>query len=106
MVTTSDSVCLIDPPSPPSSLRVTGSVDSDNSSTVIAVWTPPQSSAGILNYTVSVSPSPLSSDSVFSVTVPQLNLTVEYNQQYTVSVTATNCIGTTDTPAILNFTLG
>ena len=65
-------------------------------------WNPPvnNSDADTHNYTVSVSPSTQLSATV--VTSTTVNVTAEYNVNYTLSIVATNCAGNSD-PAVYVF---
>ena len=67
-------------------------------------WNPPVNSSGadIHNYTVSVSPSTRLSATVVTSTV--VNVTAEYNVNYTLSIVATNCAGNSD-PAVYMFSI-
>ena len=59
-------------------------------------WDPPQGSgseAVVDNYTISISPSPLSHPSTIVVTSPLWNVTLAHNTIYRASITAMNCAG-------------
>ena len=65
-------------------------------------WNPPvnNSEVDIHNYTVNISPfTQLSATVAISTTV---NVTAEYNVNYTLSIVATNCAGNSD-PAVYMF---
>ena len=67
-------------------------------------WNPPvnNSEADIHNYTVNISPSTQLSATV--VTSTTVNVTADYNVNYTLSIVATNCAGNSD-PAVYMFTV-
>ena len=54
-------------------------------------WDAPVGSA-VDNYSIAVSPIPLSG-APFSTTVTQTTITLQYNVNYTLQITAVNCIG-------------
>ena len=68
-------------------------------------WNPPVNNGGadIRDYTVSVSPSTQLSATV--VTSTNVNVTAEFNVNYTLSIVATNCAGNSD-PAVYVFSVG
>ena len=97
-----------DPPIPPENLMITESINNTDSSTVTIQWESLETSegAGVDNYTVSVAPGPLSGDPSLTVMDTMIELVLNYNVQYTVSVVATNCEGTSDPSTSFEFTLG
>ena len=97
---------LVDPPSPPIIIDVPSSQQRSAESVVVTIeWNPPVNNGGadIHNYTVSVSPSTQLSATV--VTSTTVNVTTEYNVNYTLSIVATNCAGNSD-PAVYIFSVG
>ena len=97
---------LVDPPSPPVIIDVPSSQQRFAESVVVTIeWNPPVNSSGadMHNYTVSVSPSTQLSATV--VTSTNVNVTAEYNVNYTLSIVATNCAGNSY-PAVYMFSVG
>ena len=93
---------LVDPPSPPVIIDFPSSQQSSAESVIVTIeWNPPfnNSEANIHNYTVSVSPSTQLSATV--VTSTTVNVTAEYNVNYTLSIVATNCAGNSNTAVYL-----
>ena len=98
-----------DPPSPPQSLTIIQSINNTDNSMVTIQWDSPQASgaAAVDNYTVSVTPMPLSGDPILTVRMDtMIELILNYNVQYTVSVMATNCAGSSDPSLNFGFILG
>ena len=61
-------------------------------------------SSGIDNYTIMVTPLLPSGESLFSRTTTSLQLTVLYNEDYSINITAQNCAGSNST--IVSLTVG
>ena len=96
---------FVDPPSPPVIIDVPSSQQSSAESVIVTIeWNPPVNSSGadIHNYTVNVSPSTQPSATV--VTSTNVNVTVDYNVNYTLSIVATNCAGNSN-PAVYMFSV-
>ena len=67
-------------------------------------WNPPDNNGGadVVNYTVNISPSTqLSANVVTSTTV---NVTADYNVNYTLIILATNCAGSS-APSVYTFSV-
>ncbi len=94
---------IIDPPGPPSTIRHSISSSSDNDISVSIQWNPPTETGGRddLTYTVTIS-AQLSATVLTSTFV---TVTAQYNVDYTVSVVATNCAGSSTTVEY-NFRIG
>ena len=90
---------LTDPPSPPQNVSHTiHSSTPDIAIYIVSVeWDPPVDNGGRdeLNYTVSISPSTQLSATVVTSTI--VIVTADYNVNYTLSLTATNCAGDSTT---------
>ena len=97
-----------DPPNPPQNVMIMKSINNTDNSTVTIQWDSPQANGGaaVDNYTVSVTPMPLSGDPIVTVMGTMIELILNYNVQYTVSVMATNCAGNSDPSLNFGFTLG
>ena len=96
---------LVDPPSPPVIIDVPSSQQRSAESVIVTIeWNPPVNSSGadIHNYTVNISP--FAQLSVTVVTSTTVNVTAEYNVNYTLSIVATNCAGNSD-PAVYMFSV-
>ena len=65
--------------------------NSSNSSMVTLQWDAPVGSA-VDNYSIAISPNPLSG-ALLSTTATQTTITLQYNVNYTLQITAVNCIG-------------
>jgi hypothetical protein len=71
-----------------------------SNNTITLEWNPPQGSGAetiVDYYRVSVTPVPLSHPMINMILLPPWNVTIEYNVAYTVSVTAVNCAGDSNT---------
>ena len=89
---------LTAPPSLPRTVRHTILSSTTDEAIVSAEWDPPADNGGRneLNYTVNISPSTqLPSNMV--VTSTNVNVTADYNVNYTLSIVATNCAGNSAT---------
>ena len=87
------------PPAAPIGVNTT--VDESNFSpsmaSIILTWS---ASSGTDNYTIMVSPPLPSGQTPLSTTTTMLQLTVLYNEDYTLSIAAHNCGGTSNTTVI------
>ena len=82
-----------DPPSPPLTPMVSSQQDDVNFSLLTLTWSPPSSTSGVsVNYTLTISPSPLSRSPVIMETT-STQITVSYNTPYNVTIRAINCAG-------------
>ena len=82
-------------PSPPQNPVTTVHYDTQNI-TVVVQWSYPQSDGGapVDNYTVTlVGPGAVHLSTTTSIQ-PVATFTLAYNEEYTVSIAATNCVGT------------
>ncbi len=65
--------------------------------TVTLEWDPPPKNGGpatiVDNYTVSITPTPLSHPSQNLISNPPWNVTLAHNTPYTINITARNCAG-------------
>ncbi|XP_064404461.1 titin-like isoform X3 [Halichondria panicea] len=101
----SSTVQLIDPPGPPSTIRHSTPSSLANEVSVSVQWDPPTETGGRddLTYTVTISPPAQLSATVLTST--SVTVTAQYNVDYTVSVVATNCAGSSTT-VVYNFRIG
>ena len=90
-----------DPPAAPN--RVMNITDYFNASTasITLTWS---ASSGADNYTIMVTPLLPSGQSLVSTTTTSLQLTVLYNEEYSINITAQNCAGSNST--IVPLTVG
>ncbi len=66
------------------------------SSLLTLTWSPPSFTGGVsVNYTLTISPPPLSGSPV-TVETTSTQITVSYNTPYTVTIRAVNCAGMSD----------
>ena len=65
-----------------------------NTASITLTWS---ASSGADNYTIMVTPPLPSGQSLLSTTTTSLQLTVLYNQEYTVNLTSHNCAGINST---------
>ncbi len=95
----------IDPPGPPSTIRHSTPSSLANEVSVSVQWDPPTATGGRadLTYTVTISPPAQLSATVLTST--SVTVTAQYNVDYTVSVVATNCAGSSTT-VVYNFRIG
>ncbi len=66
---------------------------------VMFEWDPPPGSgpeAIVDNYTITITPAPVSHPISNVIVAPPLNVTLDYNVIYTATVTAVNCAGDSD----------
>ena len=91
-----DMFTLTDKPSSPLTLMVSSQLDGVNSSLFTLTWSPPSSTGGVsVNYTLTISPPPLSGSPVTMETT-STQITVSYNTTYNVTIRAVNCAGMSD----------
>ena len=82
----------------------TGSSSVDAVSVTVQ-WDPPTDNGGRDDLTYTVTISPLTQLSATVLTSTSLNVTAQYNVDYTVSIVTTNCAGNSTT-GHYNFTIG
>ena len=83
-------------PLAPSNFNIVERYDEVLNTTVAFEWDPPQGSGPervVNNYTISITPRPVSHPIVSVVTSRFLNVTLNYNVEYTATVIAENCAG-------------
>ena len=72
---------------------VSSQQDGVNSSLLTLTWSPPSFTGGVfVNYTLTISPSPLSGSPV-TVEITSTQITVSYNTPYNVTIRSVNCGG-------------
>ena len=106
-VLNADNIIHSDPA--PAEVRVVDVVNGSDSSTVTIEWTPPTT---LVQYTTTTTPVPISSTMSVTTTPPttdpiQMDIIVEYNRDYTITVSIETCAGprqTTTTVSILRGT--
>ena len=81
-----------DPPAAPSGVMTTAdqSQFTPSRASITLTWS---SSSGADNYTIMVTPLLSSGQSLVSTTTTSLQLTVLYNEEYSINITAQNCVG-------------
>ena len=85
-----------EPPSPLLTPMVSSQQDGVSSSLLTLIWSPPSSTGGVsVNYTLTISPPPLSGSPV-TVETTSTQITVSYNTTYNVTIRAVNCAGMSD----------
>ncbi len=97
-----------EPPSPPLTFTVLEISDVVNatSADLTLTWSPPSSTGGVsVNYTLTISPSPLS-ESPVTVETTSTQITVSYNTPYIVTIRAVNCAGMSSDTVILIPSIG
>ncbi len=94
-----------DPPGPPSIMSHSTGSSSVDAVSVTVEWDPPTDNGcrDDLTYTVTVSPPTQLFATVLTFT--SVNVTAQYNVDYTVSIMTTNCAGNSTTGQY-NFTIG
>ena len=83
----------------PSGFNFTREYHEINSTTLTFEWDPPLGSgpeAVVDNYTISISPAPLSHPSTNVVPSSPWNVTLAHNIPYTINITSVNCAGESD----------
>jgi hypothetical protein len=84
-----------DPPAAPSGVMATNKQFTKIGASVNVTWSP---SSGADNYTVNVTPPIMPGQSSdFTTTDTSLLLMLEYNVNYTINITVTNCVGSNTT---------
>ncbi len=97
---------LTDPPSPPLTSMLSSQQDGVSSSLLTLTWSPPSSTGGVsVNYTLTISPPPLSGSPVI-VETTSTQITVSYNTPYIVTIRAVNCAGMSDDTLVTIFSIG
>ena len=77
-----------------------------NISIVTLQWTPPEYTGGVdINYVLTVSPRPVTSESTFTTLSSNTGITVSYNIQYNITIIAENCAGSSS-GTMLMFEIG
>ena len=82
--------CILSDPAP-AEVRVVGVVNGSDSSTVTIEWTPPTVSS--IEYTITTTPIPISPTMSVTTTSPTIDIIVEYNRDYTITVSIETCAG-------------
>ena len=90
---------FIGSPSPPANLQLSSQCNLPSSSLVTLQWDPPSTGGGVtVSYDLTVSPTPLSG-SPPSLTNTSIQLSLNYNTVYNVSIIASTCGGPSE-PAL------
>ena len=92
-------------PLAPSNFNIAGRYDDVLNTTVTFKWDPPQGSGPetvVNSYTISITPRPVSHPRVNTVTSRFLNVTLNYNVEYTATIIAENCAGISSVSMIHN----
>ena len=89
-------------PSPPQSPNTSTVQIGPDNITVVVQWSYPQSDGGapVDNYTVTLIGSGAVHLSTTTTVQPVATFTLAYNEEYTVSIAATNCVGTGGTVSL------
>ena len=82
--------CSLSAPAP-AEVSVVDIVNGSDSSTVTIEWTPPTDSS--LEYTITTTPIPISPNMSVTTTSPTMDIIVEYNRDYTITVSLETCAG-------------
>ena len=90
-----------DPPAAPSGVMTTADQSQFTTASITLTWS---ASSGADNYTIMVTPFLPSGQSLVSTTTTSLQLTVLYNEEYSINITAQNCAGSNST--IVPLTIG
>ena len=92
-----------DPPAAPSEVMtiVDQSLFTPSTASITLTWS---ASSGADNYTIMVTPLLPSEQSLVSTTSTSLQLTVLYNEEYSINITAHNCVGSNST--VVSLTVG
>ena len=99
-------LCLFSDPAP-AEVRVVDVVNGSDSSTVTIEWTPP---TALVQYTITTTPvsiSPMSLTTTPPTTDPiQMDIIVEYNRDYTITVSIETCAGLRQTTTTVSIARG
>ena len=89
-------------PSPPQSPNTSIVQSGPDNVTAVVQWGYPQSDGGapVLNYTVTLADPRAVHVSITTTVQPVATFTLAYNEEYTVSIAATNCVGTGGTVSL------
>ena len=96
-------------PITPSEFRVVSKYHDDMETTVTLDWIPPQGSgpeAVVDNYTISILPTPPYQPATVYLVLPPWNVTLDHNEEYTLNLTAINCVGESATITLTNIKFG
>ncbi len=95
-------ICLV-VSSPPTDVRLTSIMNNSESASVTIEWDPPSQGGSPLNYTITTTPDLISGPPPVT-TSTGTTITINYNTDYTITITASNrCVGNGD---ILSVNIG
>ena len=83
-------------PNNPNDLNVTGQFDTVDNTTITISWDPPQGTGVktvVDQYNLYINPLPLSHPNFVVAYGEAINVTIQYNMQYNISIVALNCAG-------------
>ena len=93
----------IEPP-PPTGFNITRRYHDALQTTVTFEWDLPPMQEGLegcaINYSISITPAPVSHPATSVVSSPSWNVTLAHNVPYSVNLTAINCIGASNTTVL------
>ncbi len=92
-------------PSPPTDVRLTSIMNNSESASVTIEWDPPSQGGSPLIYIITTTPV-LISDPPPVTTSTSTTITINYNTDYTIAVTASNCAGNGFTSDVLSINIG
>ncbi len=80
-------------PSPPTDVRLTSIVSNSGSASLTIEWDPPSDGRGPFNYTIIATTDLLSGPPPVTTSMNYTTITINYNTDYAITVTASNCAG-------------
>ncbi len=92
-------------PSPPTDVRLTSVMNNSESASVTIEWDPPSQGGSPLNYTITTTPDLISAPPPVT-TSTTTTITINYSTDYTITITASNCVGNGITSDVLSVNIG
>ncbi len=86
-------------------MRLTSIINNSENASVTIEWDPPSQGGSPLNYTITTTPDLISGPRPVT-TSTNTTITIYYNTNYTITITASNCVGNEITSDVLSVNIG